>query len=456
MIDRNDPIAAGRLNPIRVIGFFAENVKMLRVADFTPKPHVNRITGANGSGKSSLIESLAYALTSAKSHPSHLIRHGEDRTFIRLQLGDGNHAEFTAIRRATADGETTLSLEAESGAVLSKPQHILDSIRDASGFEPIAFLKMDRKGQMEVLRKIVHVDIDLDAVDGQITTLMEERRVHKPTVGPLEDRVFKLRPLIDPDLDVTPVSTAPMISVLEQASAHNATIDQERRRRDDQAHHARSSRVQAEQLRAQARVLLEQAEGMEAAATKYERELAELPPIAEPIDIAGIKGELAAVEAEKAKRETQVRYRDEHAAAYGAHKEAVAKEEALTLAIEELRYSKRAAIARAKMPVVGLSFGDEGVTFNDLPLDHASQAEAIRVAVGIWIAQNPVLRILCVRDASLLDDSSLTVIEHMAEEYDFQVWLEIVSETPQKLGVHMRAGEVVAIDGQPVHSHVAV
>lgn len=441
--------------PIRVIGFHAENCKMLRVADFTPKRHVNRITGANGSGKSSLIESIAYALSSAKSHPSHLIRHGEDRAFIRLPLGDGNHLEFTAIRRVMGDGETTLTLEAESGAVLSKPQHILDGIRDSSGFEPIAFLRMDRKAQMEVLRKLVTVDIDLDAVDGEITTLMEERRLHKPTIGPLEDRVYKLRPLLNPDQDVTPVSTAPVVSALEQASAYNATIVQEQRRRDYRADDARAQRVNAGQLREHAKVLLEQAAVAEQAAAIIEAELEQLRPLAEPIDIAGIRGELAAVEAEKSKRETEVRLRNEHATAYGAHKAAVAKEKELTESIEALRESKRAAIARAKMPVTGLSFGDEGVTFNDLPLDHASQAEAIRVAVGIWIAQNPVLRILCVRDASLLDDSSLTVIETMAEEHDFQVWLEIVSETPQKIGVHLRAGEIVAIDGQPVSPPVA-
>lgn len=433
-------------NPIRVVGLFAENVKMVKVANLTPKPHVNVVSGPNASGKSSLIDSIRYTLGGAREHPDQMIREGEDEMTIRLNMG-----EFVAIRTASSDGETDLQLEAPSGAVINKPQHLLDSIKGDLGWDPIAFTRMDRKKQMETLRKIVKdiIDVDLDAIDGQILTLMEERRLHRPTIGPLEDRKIKLRPSIDPDMDVTPIDTASILDELQKASAHNASVGQENARRKERQASADASRNNAAQLREHARRLIEQADQSEKMADGIIADLASLPPVADPIDVTAIRERLTTVEADKKARETQERIRDEYAAAYGAHKAAVEKEEQYTQDIEGLRQSKREAIARAKMPVDGLSFTDEGVIFNDLPFEQASQAEQIRVAMAVGMAMNPRLRIICIRDGSLLDSNSLHLIEQMAEEFDFQVWLEMVDETG-KVGIHMRAGEVVAVDGVAV------
>ncbi len=443
--------------PIRVIGYHAENVKMIRVVDFTPKRHVNLVTGPNGSGKSSTIQSLIYGLCSAKSHPSQIIRNGENVAIIRLTLGTGDDVKFIATRRTGIDGESEFTLETESGAVLKKPQHILDAIRDSAGFEPIAFLRMDPKAQMENLRKVVKLDVDLDVIDGEIAVLMEERRLHKPKVGPLEDRKHRARALIDPERNVDPINTQPLLDRIQEVAAMNATIGADVLAREKLGDKAREDRITAEQLRTQARILIEQAEGLEAKAAGIDADLAARPAVGVSIDIATLRAELAELEAERKRREDEIRNREEHALAYGLHKAAVAVEESLTVQIEGLRLQKRGAIARAKMPVPGLSWNEDGVMMNDIPLSEASQAEAIRIAVGIWISQHPVLRILIVRDASLLDDDSLEMIYRMAEEHDFQAWLEIVRKEAGPIGIHMRAGRVVAIDGIPtVHSAASV
>lgn len=429
--------------PIRIVGFYAENVKMLKVAELTPDRRMVRISGKNASGKSSLIDSLMYTLGGAKTHPARMIRAGEDEMVIRLDMG-----EFTAIRRATADGETELSLELPSGALVNKPQHVLDGIRGELGWDPIAFTRMDQKTQLNTLRKIVHLDVDLDVLDADVERLMEERRLHRPTIGPLADRKVKLRPLIDPERSVEAVETRPILDRLEQASGHNATLEQERQRRLVAASGIAGRRNDAAQLREHAARLIMQAEQAEQAAEQQEQELAALPPLVEPVDVAAIRAELSAAEALKKERETELRHREEYSAAYGAYKVAVAHEEQLTAEIESLRRQKREAIARAKMPIAGLSFGDEGVTFKDVPFNQASQAEQIRVAMAIGMAINPRLRIICIRDGSLLDSASLALVEQMAEEHDYQVWIEMVDESGT-VGIAMRDGRVVAIDGKP-------
>ncbi len=114
---------------------------------------------------------------------------------------------------------------------------------------------------------------------------------------------------------------------------------------------------------------------------------------------------------------------------------------ALTAAMEERSARKTEAVANAPMPVPGLSFGDGEVLFDGLPLDQASQAEKIRVSVAIAMAANPKLRVLCIRDGSLLDRESLRLLSEMIESQDYQCWLE-VTDDEGKTGVVIEDGAI--------------
>ncbi|HRE87503.1 MAG TPA: AAA family ATPase [Myxococcota bacterium] len=135
-----------------------------------------------------------------------------------------------------------------------------------------------------------------------------------------------------------------------------------------------------------------------------------------------------------------------------AYAEAKAKVESLAKASDEmtdtlarLDNEKRERIASASYPVDGLGFGDDGVvTFGGVPLSQASQAEQIRVSMAIGLALNPELRVVLIRDASLLDDKSLALVAEMAKRADAQVWLERVSKHD--------AGSIVLEDGEVVSS----
>jgi hypothetical protein len=68
------------------------------------------------------------------------------------------------------------------------------------------------------------------------------------------------------------------------------------------------------------------------------------------------------------------------------------------------------------------------VTLNGLPLEQASSAEQLRASVAIGLAMHPKLKVLLVRDGSLLDEQSLAMVAKMAEQAGGQVWLERVSK----------------------------
>ena len=95
---------------------------------------------------------------------------------------------------------------------------------------------------------------------------------------------------------------------------------------------------------------------------------------------------------------------------------------------DEIDLEKEGRVARAIFPVPGLAFGHDGLLLEGVPFEQASQAEQIRVSVAMGAALHPQLRVLLVRDGSLLDERSLALLGELAAERDLQVWLERVGE----------------------------
>ena len=114
--------------------------------------------------------------------------------------------------------------------------------------------------------------------------------------------------------------------------------------------------------------------------------------------------------------------------------------------LDQIAAERQARIAAVKYPIDGLGFNDDGLlTFGGLPLEQASQAEQIRVSMAIGLALKPELRVVLLRDASLLDKRSLAVVYEEAARADAQVWVE-------RCDVSGVDGEVIIEDGEVVGS----
>jgi hypothetical protein len=108
--------------------------------------------------------------------------------------------------------------------------------------------------------------------------------------------------------------------------------------------------------------------------------------------------------------------------------------------LEQLNAEKAKALSDAKFPVDGLCFTAEGLTFNALPLEQASSAERLRVSLAMGLALNPKLKVVLIRDGSLLDAKSLAMVGEMAARADAQVWVELISSGP--VGIEIVDGQV--------------
>ncbi len=68
-------------------------------------------------------------------------------------------------------------------------------------------------------------------------------------------------------------------------------------------------------------------------------------------------------------------------------------------------------------------------------------AEKLRASVSIAMAMNPKLRVIRVRDGSLLDEDGLRLLAEMADKSDYQIWIERV-DSSGKVGFVLEDGHL--------------
>jgi hypothetical protein len=151
-----------------VLELRAENVKRLSVVEIHPDPSgLVLIGGENGAGKTSVLDSIMWALAGGKSIQPVPIRDGETTAEIRLDLGD-----LIVVRRFTASG-STVKVSTKDGATYSSPQQILDAMVAKLAFDPLAFTKLKPEEQGRALAELV--GLETAEIDQEIDRLYKER-----------------------------------------------------------------------------------------------------------------------------------------------------------------------------------------------------------------------------------------------------------------------------------------
>jgi len=75
------------------------------------------------------------------------------------------------------------------------------------------------------------------------------------------------------------------------------------------------------------------------------------------------------------------------------------------------------------MPLPGLSVTEDCVVYEGIPLSQVNDAKKLEIGMGIAMAENPELRVIRMKGNDL-DDNSLEIVSKMAQEKDYQLWIE--------------------------------
>lgn len=458
--------ASVREKSYRIVALTAENVKRLTAVHIEPKGNVVQITGKNRNGKTSVLDSIWWCIEGASHIQATPIRRGAKNARIRLDLGE---LIVTRTFGAKEDGGYTTSITVESpdGAVFKSPQKLLDDLVGELSFDPLAFARMKPKDQFDALQKFVEgVDIaKLDALNaGDKARRTDINRDLKAASAILDGVV------VTPEPPAERIDEAELTAALQAAGDQNTDTELRRTNRESMAAQAEDMRQQAAAARAAIPAKLEArkseherlvadleaqiaalrlritnadeqyvadtqaiettqnaaAEDLLKRAEEIDAKLAAAKPLAPIIDTVALAAQLNAA------RESN-RLLDQWEAAVKRRNElqktvdALAQQsDELTARMTERTQAKNDAIAKAHMPVDGLGFGDGFITLRGVPFEQGSDAEQLEASVAIAAALNPKLRVIRIRDGSLLDSDAMARLEQIAEERDFQVWIERV------------------------------
>lgn len=422
----------------KILRLETENVKRIQVVSITPDGNVVEITGKNGNGKSSVLDSIYWALGGKDNVQAKPIRDGQQNASTVIEL-DGLTITRRYIMQDDGSYTSPLTVEADELGKIGSPQKVLDKLLGQLTFDPLEFTRLKPADQFDMLKQFVP-NFDFDEEARVRKAAFEARTEVNRTLKDLRAQVAGIH--LPDDLPEHPVDVAAISAEIQRINDANADIEKRRGNREMVASSAQQCDEEVKRLQLRIDDLRRQIVDLESEqkaaadrAVELRAKLEAAGPLPEIEDTSSLHDQIIRANSVN----EQVRRREERDALIDRANKLNEKSRQLTADIEASDKRKAAAIAAAEMPMPGIDFGDGYLMLNGVPFDQASSAEQLRASVLMTMAANPKLRVILVRDGSLLDADSMKILADMAAEHDYQVWVETVDSS--------RPGAVVIEDG---------
>ncbi len=430
-------------SPFHITRLEVEHVKRINLVRIDADGKSVILTGDNAQGKSSIIDAVFLALTGKGLDEP--IQRGSSKASVNLVIGNAEKT-FEVEKSITAKGSYLRVRDAEGKQVPSPQQFIDGLIGGRLALDPLAFLDLAPKAQADSLKEVLGLSEKFAALDAERKGYFEARTISNRQKDTAEKQ---LQPMKAPaaGLPEEEVTAGGLIAERDALQA-KAQVAKEAMQRS----------LEADDCLEDAEALVKDYEGKLAAAKKalvdaqkaqnmrsdeMDKAAAEAP---KPADVEAVTKKLSELDATNA----AIRAGREYRRVFGEFKKARDESESLTKNLEKIEESRAKLLKDAKLPVDGMTIGEDGVFVDGLPLSQKSTAEQIRLSAMIAMAAQPQLRLLIVREGALCSVANRKLIYDMAEERQFQVFEERFSETPGAEGLFLVDGEIAFVDGKPV------
>lgn len=442
---------------MKIVNLKIENVKRIEALDITPQDAVV-IGGDNGQGKTSLIDSIAYAICGKRIVPADPIRQGEKSGSVEVDLGD--YTIKRTFTRSRSGGQIVITNK--DGFKAPSPQALLDKLKADITFDPGQFMSLGKAEKIAMLQRLTGVD--LSDIEARERAEKEKRRDIGRSLSEMSTELKSMS--TDFDIDAVPdepVSVATIVSEIDQREKANRDLEAEQRRKvADADNTAQASRLALQT--AESDLKTESVE-IESLKSEIEKKKAELDAM--ETDLTERQSRLDSLEKQCSECRASVE-RDEHFAVVvrkdaenveyhdvlalkqqildaESINEAVRKKEAITKLKNKIEATKieaekikdglkgfdkerQSIFEKAKMPIDGLSFDSSELYFNGVPSEQWSTSEAAIISVKMGMALNPELKILLIRSGSEFDMNNLDTVIKECNLNGYQVWIERVSK----------------------------
>ena len=410
---------------MKILNLKSTNIKGIKAIDITPKDDMVIISGKNGAGKTSALDTIWYVIcwkAGAKGTPMP-IRKGEkeaegevtlceDLSSDDLAAGVVPKVLFIVNRVWKENGKTELRVTNGKGLKYTTnppSQKLLDDFIRYLSFDPRLFSQMSGKEQRQVLIDLTGFDIT--EIEKKIAWLYDQRldkgREVKALSGNREE--ITLKNLLEEIISVDAINNE-----LQETMLLNTKIDDT----------VRNKIAAVEEITRLNNLL-----------TSYSDYLR----TNEKIPVESLKEKLTESQAIN----EQVRARDRNRTADRKENKAKNEYDDFTNDIDEQTKIKIDGLKANwhKIPDQKLSLTEEGIAYDGTPFCQISFFEQLKICIQIGMALNPKLKVLRISDYSLMDTRSKETVRQMAKEFGYQVWAEEVDETGT-VGFYIEEGEI--------------
>lgn len=409
---------------MKIINLKSKNIKGIKAIDITPIDNVVVISGKNGAGKTSALDSIWYVLcwkAGAKGTPMP-IRKGEkeaegqvtlceDLSPDDLAAGKKPEVLFIVRRVWKANGDTQLKVTNGKGLKYTTPQKLLDDFIGYLSFDPRLFSQMKGREQRQVLIDLTGFDVT--EIEKKIAYLYDQRLEKGREVKLLTGNREKIT--IE-DLPEELISVTDINNELQEAMMVNTKIDD-------------TIRKQEESLKE-----MERLKDVIVSCDDYIQSHEKIP-------VESLREKLTESQAIN----EQIRARDRNKVADRKENKAKNEYDDFTREINEQIKIKEDGLRENwhKIPDQKLSLTETEIAYDGTPYSQIAYSEQLKVCIKIGMALNPKLKVLRISDWTLLDNESKETVRQMAREFDYQIWGEEVDDTGT-IGFYIEEGEVKA------------
>lgn len=431
-----------------------------RHIDFAGKSMI--IAGKNEAGKSSIIQAIMSPLDS-KYVPPKPIKTGETSAEVELKIEgelNGQYVEYTLAAYFSQENQKgRIVLYDESGAKMAGGKAIIESLVGNIGFDIMDFIKKGKtesgkpsqagiREQIEILTQLMPMEgvTKLHNLDVEYKTKYDERTNINKEVDFLKTKLK--HDFSQEELDLYEVDRSEELAA-KKASLTQISESVEKWNSAKRAHEENKEKLESiptniAAYREQIKQLEKQIDALEAV-FKHEQErkvkidnfFAKYP---EKPSVQSLSEEIEEIANHQENRKKVLEL-------YDIQKKSIAeqeKSEAITERLKSIKKEKEEVFASYPLPVKGLTFDEEGISYDGLPLhdEQINTAKLIEIGLKIGMAMNPNLRVMIIKDGSLLDKETLNKIINIADKRGYYLLIEVVDSEQEDLELRFVESEV--------------
>jgi DNA repair ATPase RecN len=411
------------------------------------------IVGPNGSGKSSLIQAVCSPINS-KMLPAEPVKQGEEKAEVILTIGGELYGEDVEYKIGCYFSQENkrgkIVLRNSEGTEISDGKTNLSQIIGNISFDIMEFMRLAKtesgklseagvKKQIELVKSLIPKDTlsKIHRLETEYHTKYEERTEINREIKYMKSNINANRFSVE-DIEKykEELDASDLRLKIDQAKEKNAIINKCKNYISTYENDAREIAESVKVILSDYLLYDEEGTVISALSALHYNKLKQVEKYVANNDLVDIDVLIEQLNnlSEHNIKCSQIKQLQEQEKNL-REKESLAGK--ITKRLEKINIEKLELFQSGELPVKGLSFNDECVTYNGLPLTEEQHPTSRLIAIGLEIgmALNPNLRLLVIKDGSLLDEKSMKYILKSCEQKGYQLLIEMVSTSGDDVNI---------------------